>query len=98
MDAGAANDLAYQQAVRRVQSKLRFFNHLIIYVVVCCMLIAINLLRTPQHIWAIWPILAWGVGIALHALQIFYVGENSSLQQRMIEKETQKHIDQRAAK
>lgn len=95
MQTDSPNDLAYQVAARKVQRKLKFFNHLILYVVICCVLIAINLLSAPQHIWAIWPILGWGLGLALHAAQIFYVGENSALQQRMIGKEMQNELQRK---
>ena len=80
-------DLAYQAAVRKVQRKLRFFSHLMMFVVINCLLIAINLLTTPQHIWAFWPILGWGIGLAMHALRVFFSDQHSELQKRMIEKE-----------
>ncbi len=80
-------DLAYQAAVRKVQRKLHFFSHLMIFVMVNCMLVAINLLTTPQRIWAFWPIFGWGIGVAMHGLQVFFADQHSQLQKRMIEKE-----------
>ncbi|MBI3229148.1 MAG: 2TM domain-containing protein [Burkholderiales bacterium] len=77
----------YREAERRVHRKLQFFNHLMMFVIISCGLLAYNLLMTPQHIWALWPIFGWGLGITMHALQVFLHGSTSQLKQRMIERE-----------
>lgn len=41
--------------------------HLFVYLAVNAFLIAINILKTPDSIWAIWPVLGWGAGLAAHA-------------------------------
>jgi len=53
-----------------------FFFHFLAYVVVNAILIAVNLLLTPDRIWFYWPLLGWGVGILAHGLAIrFSQGE-----------------------
>lgn len=72
--ATAADTLAErqeQEAFRFVRRLRIFYVHLIQFVVVIPALWAINLIVTPQHLWVIWPSVAWGLVIALHALSVF---------------------------
>ena len=55
-----------QQARARVAAKLSFFLHLAVYVAVNVLLVAINLLTTPEHLWFYWPMLGWGLGVIFH--------------------------------
>lgn len=41
-------------------------SHLISYVCVNLMLFAINMLTSPREIWFIFPLLGWGIGMAIH--------------------------------
>lgn len=53
-----------------------FFFHLSAYVLVNAVLIAANLLLTPDRLWFYWPLLGWGIGIVAHGLAIhFSTGE-----------------------
>lgn len=50
-----------------------FYEHLASYLVVNTFLVAINLFTTHSgKIWAIFPILGWGIGIAMHAFTTFF--------------------------
>lgn len=85
------SNISYQEAERIVKEKLGFYSHLITYVVIISFLFALNLLTSPGHIWAFWPALGWGIGIASHAARVFWFGKASSLRRRMIEREMQNH-------
>lgn len=52
-----------QDAITYVRDIKGFYSHLTTYVVVIAMLFIINLLSSPDHIWAWWPMLGWGIGI-----------------------------------
>ena len=52
--------------------KFKFKRHLIIYIVVNILLIYVNLVYTPEYIWFIYPLLFWGLGLALHYVSIDY--------------------------
>lgn len=54
----------------RAQVKQEFWTHAGVYVVVNVLLIIINAL-TSHYPWAIWPILAWGIGFGCHAVVTF---------------------------
>jgi hypothetical protein len=47
-----------------------FIIHLGIFVVVVGLLAAINLYRRPDHIWFIWVLAGWGIGLAAHDLAL----------------------------
>ena len=61
----------YDRAKKRVEEFREFYQHLIVYLAVNAFLIVINLLTSPQHLWFYWPLLGWGIGLALHAATVF---------------------------
>lgn len=61
-----------ERAARRQIYRLRgFYQHLLVFVVVNGGLVAINLLASPDRLWFYWPLLGWGVWLALHAFGTF---------------------------
>ena len=52
-------------AIRRADMKLGFRMHLLVYAAVNGGLLAINLLTNPYHLWFYWPMIGWGIGLAL---------------------------------
>lgn len=60
-----------QKAKEQVQMLTGFYIHLIVYVLVNGILVAINWITSPQEWWAQWPLLGWGAGVLGHALLVF---------------------------
>ncbi len=58
-------------ARRQVATLRRFYQHVLLFVVVNAGLLAVNLIASPGHLWAFWPLLGWGVWLALHAFATF---------------------------
>jgi hypothetical protein len=61
----------YKKAYREIVSedeKKGFSVHLVVYVLVNAMLIAINFIYSPETIWFFYPLLGWGIGISMHYL------------------------------
>jgi 2TM domain len=56
----------------RIFGDLGFKIHFACYVAVNLLLIAINLLTTPNIIWFYWPLLGWGIGIIAHGTAVYY--------------------------
>ena len=52
-----------------------FFFHFSAYVLVNLILIAVNLLLTPDKLWFYWPLLGWGIGILAHGLAVKFSAE-----------------------
>ena len=60
----------YEHAKHRVKSRKKFYTHVIIWVVLSVFFILLNL-ATTDYFWAIFPILGWGIGVAIHGIQVF---------------------------
>jgi len=50
------------------EEKRGFSVHLVVYVLVNAMLIAINFIYSPEVIWFFYPLIGWGIGISMHYL------------------------------
>ncbi len=62
----------YKKAYREMMAeneKRDFLIHLVVYVLVNAMLIAINFIYSPEAIWFFYPLLGWGIGITAHYLE-----------------------------
>jgi hypothetical protein len=61
----------YKKAYREImaeEGKRDFLIHLVAYVLINAMLIAINFIYSPDVIWFFYPLLGWGIGIIIHYL------------------------------
>ncbi len=63
-------ELIYSQAVWQARLTLSLYIHTGIYATVMLLLLAINLLATPNVLWVVWPLLGWGLGLVIHWLTI----------------------------
>ena len=62
---------AYEEARKRVQARRDFGANLIAYVVVNASFIAVWAMTGGGYFWPAWIIGAWGVGLVLHAWEVF---------------------------
>ena len=81
---------AYAKAKKRVEARLGFYIHLGVYLGVNTLLTILNLTVSGDYFWALWPMIGWGSGLIIHGLFTFVFTSESSLKERMIEKEMQK--------
>ncbi|HZU62325.1 MAG TPA: helix-turn-helix domain-containing protein, partial [Novosphingobium sp.] len=58
-------------AFAHVRAVRKFYFGLFTYVVVMALLAGINLATSPHHLWFVFPLLGWGVGLALRATRVF---------------------------
>lgn len=56
----------YQAAKKRVEDIKSFYIHLGLFVIVNLGLFAINMITNRDVLWFYWPLLGWGVAIAIH--------------------------------
>ncbi len=80
----------YQKAKKRVEVKIGFYIHLVLYVGVNILLIIINVTTSTRYLWFKWPLIGWGIGLLFHALGVFAFSKGLSIKERMIEKELKK--------
>jgi len=66
---------------QRLDERRVFFTHLVAYIVFNIFFIYLNLTKTPDIIWFVYPLGAWGCGVVIHyisAIGMFdYVYERS---------------------
>ena len=61
----------YQQARKRVKEKKKFYNHLSIYLVMSGFFFLVNYFSSPGRWWFYWPMLGWGIGVAMQYFKVF---------------------------
>lgn len=76
------------RAVRRVGAKLSLYWHLAVFVLGNAAMVAINLVYSPEQLWFVWPLCAWGAALLLHAFAVFQVqGMGASMVEREMDRE-----------
>jgi uncharacterized membrane protein YdjX (TVP38/TMEM64 family) len=63
----------YERARERVKELKGFYTHVAIYVLVNIGLFIINLLAGGVW-WFYWPLVGWGIGLLVHAINVFGFG------------------------
>lgn len=58
-------------AVAAARERLRGFAiHLLAYFVVMAGLVVVNVMQNPDVAWSLYPVVAWGTALALHAAYV----------------------------
>lgn len=65
---------AYQRALERAKELKKFYAHLGIYIVMSLFFFALNYVTFRGHWWFYWPILGWGLGVAINAVKVYAYG------------------------
>lgn len=60
----------YKTAKKRAGEKRRFFSHFLSWAVMSIFFIMLNII-TSDYFWAIFPIMAWGIGVAMHGIKVY---------------------------
>ena len=71
MDNQYTNEDRYNKAQKRVEEIKGFYANLTSYVFVNIGLLVLNLVTSPNHLWFFWPLLGWGIGVAIHGMMVF---------------------------
>lgn len=79
----------YQKARKKVREKRKFFSHLGTWGIMSIFFILLNIFSSNVF-WAIFPILGWGIGVALHGFSVFGKTFGEEWEQRQLEKEIDK--------
>ena len=72
-------------ARRRVQAKLGWYVHALVYVCVNAGL-ALVAWQSGRH-WAMYPLLGWGLGLALHGAAVWLLSPGSTWRDNMVARE-----------
>jgi hypothetical protein len=82
------NDIE-SRARRRVGMKLGFYTHALVYVLVNLGLFAISSVSGRGN-WHVWPLLGWGVGLAIHGIVTLISLRGEGMRERMLEREIER--------
>jgi hypothetical protein len=81
-----ADEALRRRARKRVDLKIGFYLHALVYVCVNLGLYVWNL-YTGDHRWHVLPLLGWGLGLAIHGLVTLLSLRGDGLHQRLLERE-----------
>ena len=71
MEKQFQTDERYKNAAKKVEDLKGFYGNLVAYVIVNIGFLVLNLITSPDHLWFYWPMLGWGIGLAIHAMRVF---------------------------
>jgi hypothetical protein len=84
-------DAGRKAAIERLKNKRAFRSHVVMYLTVNTLLVVIWAASGAGYFWPIWPILGWGIGLALNAWTTY--GQRP-ITEDDIRKETQRNMPQ----
>ena len=71
-----------QQALARIKKKQEFIGHLVAYLAVNAMIVAIWAFTSGGFFWPIFPIVGWGIGLVFHGMDVYRVPPSEEQIQR----------------
>jgi len=74
-------------ARRRASAKLGWYTHAIVYTLVNALLFAGSSYALGLRPWSVFPLLGWGLGLVLHGIAVFMLGQGSALRERLVQRE-----------
>ena len=80
----------YERARRIVKSRFDFYQHLGVFVVLISFLAVLNHILSPGRYWVIWPLIFWGVAVALHGVSALLTARREDLMDRLTQEEMAK--------
>ncbi|MCJ7515065.1 MAG: 2TM domain-containing protein [Dehalococcoidia bacterium] len=89
MSKKMTDDEIRELAARRVRRRRGFYSHLVAYILVNLMLVAIWYFTGRSYFWPVWVMLFWGIGLVFNGVAVFAKGDIGS-ERAAIEKEIAK--------
>lgn len=65
-------------------AKLGWFAHVVVYVLVNLLILAISQYGFGSRPWSAVPLLVWGVALALHGISVFLLGTGGGVRERLV--------------
>ncbi len=79
-----------QLARRRAGAKLGWYAHAAAFTVVNLVIFGMSRYGFGDRPWSVYPLMGWGLGLALHGISVFVLGTGSGLRERMVQKERER--------
>jgi hypothetical protein len=77
-------------AHKRAAAKLGWYVHAFFFVIVNLAIFAMSRHGFGDRPWSVFPLLGWGVGLALHGVAVFVLGSGNGLRERLVQKERER--------
>ena len=71
-----------KDARKQAKKEAEFYTHLATFLVTMAGLVALNLLTSPSHLWFLYVLFGWGIGLANDAAETFGLGRGAGWQER----------------
>lgn len=82
----------YKSAGKKVKARKDFYIHLAVFFIINIFLFAVNMLTSPWYFWFLFPLMAWGVAIAIHYVVTFGIPGVGSLDEKWEAEEIEKEL------
>jgi hypothetical protein len=82
-----------QLARRRAAAKLGWYTHALVYVLVNLLLATLSAMN--GRYWAVFPLVGWGIGLAVHGAVVFLLTGGGGLHERLVQQERDRLAAQR---
>jgi hypothetical protein len=90
MPSPLSSEQLERMAQKRAGAKLGWYIHAIVYVLVNAFIFAISHYGFGSRPWSVYPLLGWGLGLALHGVSVFVLGSGAGLRERLVQKERER--------
>ena len=77
-------------AHKRAGAKLGWYFHLAVYLLVNGFMLALSYFGLRSRPWTMYPVLGWGLGLALHGVSVFLLGAGGGLRDSLVRKERER--------
>ena len=77
-------------ARKRAGAKLGWYTHALVFIVVNLGLWSLSRYGFGDRRWSVYPLLGWGLGLALHGIAVFVLGTGSGLRERIVHQERER--------
>ena len=94
MNPSLTTDDLQTRARRRVGIKLGFYTHALVYVLVNLGLFVVDSATGGQR-WSHFPLMGWGLGLAIHGVVVFLSLQGQGVRERMLSREIERLREQR---
>lgn len=79
-----------QLARKRAGAKMGWYVHALVYLAVNLGMFAFSRYGFGHRNWSMYPVLGWGLGLALHGISVFVLGKGSTWREQMVERERER--------
>ena len=77
-------------AEKRARAKMGWYGHACVYVLVNGFMFLKASYGMGHREWTMYPLMGWGLGLALHWVAVFVLGAGSGLRESMVQKERER--------